>query len=104
LVRLVVPKEIRDEVRAQPARKRYRKKLRIGAVLDLSLLLVWLALNPAGVEIFVVLGVVLVIGVFTVIWTWRDLKDMREFEKALWAKYESEHQSVNTENNAPRPS
>jgi len=95
LVRLVVPKEIRDEVKAQPARKRFRRKTRIGALLDLSLLLVWVLLDPSVGGILVILGIALFIGVFTVIWTWRDLKEMREFEKALWTKYENEHRSVN---------
>ncbi len=101
LVRLVVPKEIREQVRAQPARKRFRRKTRIMGILELSLVLFWLALNPAPVGIFVFLGVSLFLGIFTVIWTWKDLKEMREFEKALWAKNESEHQLVNTEKASP---
>jgi hypothetical protein len=96
LVRLLVPKEIRDEVRGQPARKRYRRKLRIASVSEFFLLLVWFALIPVSEEVFVILAAALVItGVFSFIWTWGDLKEMREFEKALWAKYESEHRSVN---------
>jgi len=66
--------------------------------------LVWLAVGPADYEVFVIYGALVTVGVFMVIWTWKDLKEMREFEKALWAKYESEHQSVNTENNKPKPS
>ena len=104
MVKLVVPKEIREEVRSQPARKRFQRKMRIAAILEWSLLLVWLALNPVGSEIFVLAGAAPFLGVFTFIWAWKDLKEMRDFEKALWAKYESEHQSVNRENHEPKPS
>ena len=97
MIPLAVPKEIRDDVGAQPARKRLRRKTRVCVVLDLSLFLVWLAIRPSGIEVFVIVGAALCIGVFMVIWTWRDLREMREFDKALWAKCQSEQQSVDRE-------